>query len=43
MRAVVPSEKVAVARAVRIVPYLMPEEVYRTADAAKEGRNGERD
>lgn len=30
-------------RRVQIVPYLTPEEVYRIAEAAKQGRNGERD
>lgn len=30
-------------RAISIVPYLTPEEVYRMAEAASGGRNGERD
>jgi integrase/recombinase XerD len=43
-RALVPSQRMAISQAVRIVPYLTPEEVYKVADAAKSnGRNGERD
>lgn len=33
----------ALSRRVDIVPYLTPEEVYRIADAVRQGRNGERD
>ncbi len=43
MRALVPREKAQVSRAMRIVPYLTPEEVYQLADAAKQGRREERD
>ncbi|MCL0091609.1 tyrosine-type recombinase/integrase, partial [Dehalococcoidales bacterium] len=38
------SAKTMFPRAMRIVPYLTPEEVYQIADAARDnGRNGERD
>jgi integrase/recombinase XerD len=33
----------SIARSAQIVPYLTPEEVYRIVEAAKQGRNGERD
>lgn len=41
-KALVP-RSVALSKASRIVPYLLPEEVERLARAAGEGRNGERD
>ena len=42
MKALVPSPKFALSKATRIVPYLTPDEVYQVADAAGEGRKGER-
>ena len=39
----VPSPKYAISKATRVVSYLTPEEVYQIADAARRGRNGERD
>lgn len=42
-KALVPTQKYAISKATRIVPYLTPDEAYRIADAAKEGRKGERD
>ncbi|GAJ24223.1 unnamed protein product, partial [marine sediment metagenome] len=42
-QALTPSPKMAITRAARVVAYLTPEEVYRIANAANQGRNGERD
>ena len=42
-KALIPGPRMAITRAARVVAYLTPEEVYRIAHAAKEGRNGERD
>lgn len=37
------SREVAFAKAIKIVPYLLPEEVQRLAAEARKKRNGERD
>ena len=41
-KSLVPSGKIALSRATRIVPYLTAEEVYRIADALKDSRCGQR-
>lgn len=41
-KALVP-QKMAMEKAMSVVPYLTPEEVYRIAEAAKSGHKGERD
>lgn len=42
-KSIVPSTRMALSRATRIVPYLTPEEVFQMAEAASNGRKGERD